>query len=65
MTRAAQPEELLPVSEVAKLWHVSRDHVYELIATKRLRAVNVAIKGSKMRVPASAIADYMRRQVTA
>lgn len=68
MSRASQPEEMLPVRKVAELWHCSRDHVYELIATKRLRAVNIAIKGSEMRVPASAIAEYVKanmRQVTA
>lgn len=64
---AAQVEEMLPVRQVAELWHCSRDHVYELIARGKLRAVNVAIKGSQMRVPASAIAEYVRknsRQVT-
>lgn len=63
MSRAAtsQVEEMLPVRRVAELWHCSRDHVYELIAGGHLRAVNVAIKGSQMRVPASAIAEYVRK----
>lgn len=54
-------EVLYPVAEVAKLWRVSRDHVYDLIAAGKLRVVNVAEGRAKTRIPESALAEYVQR----
>lgn len=57
------PEALYPVSEVAKLWRCSADHVYDLIAAGKLRAVDISAstKRTKLRVPESALAEYVNR----
>lgn len=50
-------EALLTVEQVAAYLHLSRTTVYRLTWQKALRTVRV---GSRIRVPASAIADYLR-----
>lgn len=54
-------ETLYPVSEVAKLWRCSVDHVYDLIAAGQLRVVNLARGRAKTRIPESALAEYVKR----
>lgn len=51
---------LYPVTEVARMWRCSAEHVYEQIRRGRLRTVNVAHSRAKTRVPASAIAAYLQ-----
>lgn len=55
------PEALLPVSEVAKLWRCTPQHVYNLIAMGRLRVVDLGMGRAKTRVPESALAEYISR----
>lgn len=57
--------ELLSIPEVAaRLGVKSRNHVYGLIRAGKLRAVNVAIKGSKTRVSEDDLAAYIKRHST-
>lgn len=58
---AARAEALLPVTEVAKLWRCSRDHVYREIIRGRLRTVQLGAGRAKTRIPESALAEYVRR----
>lgn len=39
--------ELLKVAEVAKILRVSRNHVYQLIESGRVAAINIGISGHK------------------
>lgn len=55
MTAEAQ----LTVAEVAKLWRCSRNLVYDLISSGRLRSVNLTDGRAKTRIPESALAEYL------
>lgn len=57
-------EILYPVSEVAKLWRCSDDHVYHLINRGLLRTVNLATGRAKTRIPESALAAYVASLAT-
>lgn len=60
--KPTQPAEaLLPVSEVARLWRCSPDHVYALISNGELASLNLARGRAKTRIPESALADYVAR----
>lgn len=50
--------EVLTVAEVAKLLHVSRNHVYELIAFGKLRSLRM---GRAIRVPRTALDAFIRQ----
>lgn len=52
-------EVLYPVSEVAKLWRCSINHIYDLISRGELRSVNLTRGRAKTRIPESALADYI------
>jgi len=55
-------EELYPVAEMAKLWHCSTGHIYNLIARGELQSVQLAAGGrAKNRIPASAAAEFIAR----
>lgn len=55
-------EELYPTAEVAQLWRCSQDTIERLIGAGRLRAVNIALHGrAKLRVPASALAEFVKK----
>lgn len=54
-------EALLPVTEVAKLWRCTIQHVYNEIARGRLRSVNISAGRAKTRIPESALAEYVER----
>lgn len=60
-TRRAPGEILYPVAEVAELWRCSADTIGRLIARGKLRAVNIGDGRAKLRVPASALAEYVAR----
>lgn len=50
-------EQMLSITEVAKLWRCSRGHVYNLIAAGRLRSTDIGDGRAKTRVPESALAE--------
>ena len=52
-------DPLYPVVTVAQLLGVCRSHVYRLIRADRLPAVNIAVRGVKTRVPASAVTAFL------
>ena len=59
MTRsggATQGERLYSIEEVARLWSTSRDLVERLMSRRELRYVMV---GSRRRIPASALEEYV------
>lgn len=58
-------EVLYPVAEVAQLWRVGKDHIYDLIARRELRSIQIAHGRAKTRIPASALAEYVKRQLDA
>ncbi len=51
--------ELLTVAEVVGVLKFSADHIYDLIKSKKLRAVPV---GRQYRIPVDAIDEYLRVQ---
>lgn len=55
-------EVLYPVSELAELWRCSDQHLYNLIARKELRSVQIGIGRAKTRIPASAVAEFVARR---
>lgn len=55
-------EVLYPVSELAKLWRCSDQHLYNLIARKELHSVQIGIGRAKTRIPASAVAEFVARR---
>lgn len=55
-------EELLPVSELAERWHCSIGHIYNLIASKQLRSIQLGIGRAKTRIPASAAAEFIAKK---
>ena len=57
----ARVDELLPVAEVAKLWHCSKNRIYDLIASGELRSVNLTRGRAKTRIPASALAEFVEK----
>ncbi len=60
-TRAVEaPERLYTVVEVAQLWSCSDEHIYRLIHEKKLGYKNIGIGTMKIRIPASAITEYLR-----
>ncbi len=52
-------EPLLTVDQVAAYLHLSRTTVYRLVWSGSLRTVKV---GSRIRVPESAIAEYLAKE---
>lgn len=56
-------EVLLPVAELAALWRCSPDHIYDLIADGSLRSVQIAKGRAKTRIPESAAADFIAKQL--
>jgi excisionase family DNA binding protein len=52
-------EAQLTVAEVAKLWRCSRNLVYDLISSGRLKSVNLTDGRAKTRIPESALAEYI------
>lgn len=54
-------EVMYPVAKVAELWDVSRQHIYDLIAAGKLRAVQLGEGRPKTRIPESAITAYVKR----
>lgn len=56
-------EALLPVTELAALWRCSPDHIYRLIADGSLRSVQLAKGKAKTRIPESAAADFIAKQL--
>lgn len=67
MTAAKRPtaEALLPVAEVARLWRVSKNYVYDRISSGELRSVNLKGGRAKTRVPESAMAEYVTKHTRA
>lgn len=61
MNTPQSAETLFPVTEVAELWRCSPRHVYREIARGRLRTVQIGNGRAKTRIPASALADYVRK----
>lgn len=57
-----EAEELYPVSELARMWRCSVDHIYDLIARRELRTVQLGIGRAKTRIPASAAAEFVARR---
>lgn len=56
-------EVLYSVPEVAKLWHCSRDHVYDQINRGRLRTVRMGTgRRPKVRVPESSLNAFARTE---
>lgn len=58
----AEAEELYPVSELAQMWRCSIDHIYDLIAGKQLRSVQLGTGRAKTRIPASAAAEFIAKR---
>jgi excisionase family DNA binding protein len=57
-------EALLPVAEVAALWRCTPQHIYNLIARRDLRSVQVGIGRAKTRIPESAVAEFVARRTS-
>jgi excisionase family DNA binding protein len=57
-TPASELERLMTLEEVALYLHLSRTTVYRLTWQKALRTLSV---GSQVRIPAAAVAEYLRR----
>lgn len=55
---------MYPVSELAAMWRVSIDHIYDLIAKGQLRTVQLGIGRAKTRIPASAAAEFIAKRST-
>lgn len=62
MTARRTVEELLPVAEVAARWRVSKNYVYDQIASGALRAVHLGTGRAKTRIPASAAAEFISKR---
>lgn len=56
-------EALLTVKELAALWRCSPCHIYDLIADGELAAVQISKGRAKTRIPESAAAEYVARQL--
>lgn len=56
-------EPLLTVAEVAALWRCSPQHIYNLIDAGDLRYLHISDSRAKVRVPESALAEYVSRRV--
>jgi excisionase family DNA binding protein len=54
-------EAMYPVAEVAALWRVSRQHIYDLIAAGKLRSVQLGHGRARTRIPESAVNAYVKR----
>lgn len=50
------------MSELAKLWGCSPQHIYTLIAAGELRTSDIGVKSAKTRIPESAVAEFMARR---
>lgn len=57
-----EAEEMFSVLDLAKLWHCSRDHIYDLVAKGELRTVSIGIGRAKTRIPASAAAEFIAKR---
>jgi excisionase family DNA binding protein len=55
-------EVLYPVSELAELWRCSDQHIYNLIARRELRSIQLGMGRAKTRIPASAAAEFVARR---
>lgn len=53
---------LYPVSELAQLWRCSIDHIYDLIAKREIRTVQLGVGRAKTRIPASAAAEFIAKR---
>ncbi len=53
-----QLSKFYTVPEVAKLLRVKKGYVYELVATRKLRAVKLSER--RLRIPEAAINDYIQ-----
>ncbi|HEX6873028.1 MAG TPA: helix-turn-helix domain-containing protein [Micromonosporaceae bacterium] len=58
---SASAEVMHTVKELAGIWRCSVAHIYNLINTRRLRSTDIGVGRAKTRIPASAAADYIRR----
>lgn len=64
----SKPVQLLTITETAKRLSCSPNHVYRLIATGKLRSLDVALPGSqraKTRVSEAALAAYVEASTDA
>lgn len=52
--------KLISVPEAARLIGCSRGHIYNLIAERRLKRYDIAIKGSKIRLSDEDVERYIR-----
>lgn len=55
-------ETLYPVAELADLWRCSKNHIYDLIAARELRCVQLGNGRAKTRIPESAVAEFLTRR---
>lgn len=63
--RSALVEPLYTVVEVAEMWRVTRQHVYNLIRRKQLRVVDTGSVGrTKTRIPESALVEFIEHRTT-
>jgi excisionase family DNA binding protein len=62
----ATPEDLVlyTVAELAGMWRVTRQHIYNLIARRELGSTQVSKGRAKTRIPASEAAAYIARNTT-
>lgn len=52
-------EVLYPVAELAEMWRCSTSHIYNLIAARKLRVVQIGTGRAKTRIPSSAAAEFI------
>ena len=60
MADGSERREPYLVAELAALWRVDKSTVYRMIYSGRLRAERHGPRGGAVRVPAAAVAEYLR-----
>jgi excisionase family DNA binding protein len=55
---------MYPVAELAEMWRCSVDHIYDLIARREIRTVQLGIGRAKTRIPASAADEFVAKRTT-
>jgi excisionase family DNA binding protein len=58
---ATAMQKIYTAPEVAKLLRVKKSYVYELVASKRLKAVKLSER--RLRIPESAVEEYLAKEM--